>query len=250
MKETKNGEKSLAKAFDIIEAVGLLPNGITAKALAAQMGMPVSTLFRMVKFLVERRFLRKDDATLTLGPAAARLGGQALRQNPLSKVAHPILARLAEQTSETIHLAELRNDAIVYIDKVEGSRSVRMGSLIGNLGQFYCSGVGKVILAFQEPAKQRKLIDTIVFEKFTDTTITDAENLRRELENIRRTGYALDNCEHERGVFCIAAPLCDGAGIAFAGISISGSELYLRDRIPELVELARRAALEISAELR
>lgn len=249
MKETKNGEKSLAKAFDIIEAVGQLPNGITAKALAAEMGMPVSTLFRMVKFLVERRFLRKDDATLTLGPAAARLGGQALRQNPLSKVAHPILARLAEQTSETIHLAELRNDAIVYIDKVEGSRSVRMGSLIGNLGQFYCSGVGKAILAFQEPDKQRKLIDSIVFEKFTDTTITDAESLRAELENIRRTGFALDNCEHERGVFCIAAPLCDGAGIAFAGISISGSELYLHDRIPELVELARRAALEISAEL-
>jgi DNA-binding IclR family transcriptional regulator len=245
----KNGEKSLAKAFDVIETVGRIPNGIAAKDLAAEMGMPVSTLFRIVKFLVERRFLRKEDTLLTLGPAAARLGGQALRQNPLSRVAHPILAKLAEETCETVHLAELRNDAIVYIDKVEGSRSVRMGSLIGNLGEFYCSGVGKVILAFQPPARQRKLIESITFEKFTETTITDAAALREELTKIRHAGYAIDNCEHELGVFCIAAPLRDAAGVAFAGISISGSELYLRDRLTELVKLTRQAALDISHEL-
>ena len=109
----KNGEKSLSKVFDIIETAGRHAEGVAAKALAAELGMPESTLFRMVKFLVERGYLRRSGSCLTLGAAALRLGALAQRQNPLARVAHPALAALSERTGETVHLAELQGDHIV-----------------------------------------------------------------------------------------------------------------------------------------
>lgn len=245
----KNGEKSLSKVFDVIEAAGRHPEGVAAKTLATELGMPESTLFRMAKFLVERGYLRRSAGRLTLGAAALRLGALAQRQNPLARVAHPALAALSERTGETVHLAELQGDHIVYVDKVEGSRSVRMASLVGSAGPLYCTGVGKVILAFLPEPKQERLLETIRFEPFTPATITAAEALRRELEKIRRAGYAVDDCEHERGVFCVAAPVFHAADEVRAGISVSGSELYLRDHVDELAREVVAAACAISAGL-
>ena len=220
----KNGEKSLSKVFDVIEAAGRHPEGVAAKTLATELGMPESTLFRMAKFLVERGYLRRSAGRLTLGAAALRLGALAQRQNPLARVAHPALAALSERTGETVHLAELQGDHIVYVDKVEGSRSVRMASLVGSAGPLYCTGVGKVILAFLPEPKQVRLLETIRFEPFTPATITAAEALRRE------------------PVFHAADEVC-------AGISVSGSELYLRDHVDELAREVVAAACAISAGL-
>ena len=245
----KNGEKSLNKVFDIIEAAGRYRDGVTAKRLAEELGMPESTLFRMVKFLIERGYLRRNGAMLTLGAAALRLGGLAQRQNPPAQVAHGALAALSEQTCETVHLAELQGDHIIYVDKVEGSRSVRMASLIGSSGPLYCTGVGKVILAFQPEVLRKHLLESMRFEAFTPATITSAERLNRELEKIRQEGFAVDDCEHEHGVYCVAAPVFNASGEAFAGISVSGSELYLRDRASELAREVVAAARAISARL-
>ena len=91
--------------------------------------MPVSTAFRQLRFLVKQGYLANRDGVYTLGNAMMRLGYAARRQNPLSRIAHPLLAALSTATRETVHLAELRDQQIVYVDKVEGSRPMRMGSL-------------------------------------------------------------------------------------------------------------------------
>ena len=72
----------------------------------------------------------------------------------------------AEATSETVHLAELRGDRVVYVDKVEGSRPVRMGSMIGNTSPLHCTGVGKAILAFLPERERRELIEKIELKIF------------------------------------------------------------------------------------
>ena len=72
--------------------------------------------------------------------------------------------------------------------------------------------------------------------------------MKRELAEIRKRGYAVDNCEHERGVYCLAAPVLNYAGTAVAGISVSGSELYLRDKTDEFARLVKETAEKISSE--
>ncbi len=210
--------------------------------------MPVSTAFRQLKFLAERGFLNNGgDGVYTLGSALVRLGNAAMRQNPLARRAHPVLAALSEATSETVHLAERRGDRVVYIDKVEGSRPVRMGSLIGNTSPLYCTGVGKAILAFLPDAERTGLLDRIEFIRCTPKTITDRGQLERELAEIRERKFAVDDCEHEPGVFCVAAPVFGYTGEVAGALSVSGSELYLRgerDRIAEQVSAAARTISE------
>ena len=176
----KDGEKTIGKGLELLELVGRSRNGLRGKEIAETLGLPVSTVFRQLKFLAERGFLRNADGVYTLGGALIRLGNAAMRQNPLSRLAHPLLAALSEATCETVHLAERRGGSVVYIDKVEGSRPVRMGSMIGNTGPLYCTGVGKAILAFLPEAERGRLLAEIVFTACTPKTITGREELETE----------------------------------------------------------------------
>ena len=241
----KNGDKSFSKLFDIIEEIARSRNGLKGREIAERNGLPVSTAFRMLKFLVENGYLRSSASTYTLGLGIARLGNIAAAQNPLLKVSRPLLAELSAKTMETVHLAELKDHQILYVDKVEGVRSVRMGSLIGNYSPLFCTGIGKAILAFLDSDTLDEQLQMIEWKQYTDTTLQSAPAL---LSEIRKRGYAIDNCEHEIGVYCLAAPILDYTGHAVAGISISGSELYLRNRTEELAALVKDAALRISKE--
>lgn len=244
----KDGEKTMGKGLEVLELVGQSRNGLRGREIAEALGMPVSTAFRQLKFLAERGFLNNSgDGVYTLGSALVRLGNAAMRQNPLARRAHPVLAALAEATRETVHLAELRGDRVVYIDKVEGSRPVRMGSLIGNTSPLYCTGVGKAILAFLPDVERAALLDRIEFVPCTPKTITDRARLEQELTEIREQKFAVDDCEHEPGVFCVAAPVFGYSGEVAGALSVSGSELYLRGEQNRIAEQVSAAARTISS---
>ncbi len=242
-----NGEKSFFKLFGILETVAAGREGLAGREISEKTGIPASTAFRMLKFLADRGYLRSAGGRYSLGPGLVRLGVLAQEQNPLRILAHPYLASLSEQTMETVHLAALRGTEVCYFDKVEGRRSVHMGSLVGNTSPLYCTGVGKAILAFLPRNERSALLDRIRLKPFTPGTIRTRAALEKELETIRRRGYAVDDCEHELGVYCVAAPVLDNAGNAAAGISISGSALYLRKKRTELAGLVCAAAGMISA---
>lgn len=243
----KDGEKTMGKGLEVLELVGRSREGLRGREIADALGMPVSTAFRQLKFLAERGFLNNGgDGVYTLGSALVRLGNAAMRQNPLARRAHPVLAALSEATCETVHLAERRGERIVYIDKVEGSRPVRMGSMIGNTSPLHCTGVGKAILAFLPEEERAALLGRIEFTRYTPNTITDRARLENELAEIRVKGFAVDDCEHEPGVFCVAAPVFDVSGGVAGALSVSGSELYLRGERDRLAVQVTAAARSIS----
>lgn len=246
----KNGEKTLSKGFELLEVIGRSRDGRKGRDIAEELDMPVSTVFRQLKFLTERGYLRCSGGVYTLGSALVRLGGEAQRQNPLARLAHPVLAALSEATSETVHLAELRDDQAVYVDKVEGSRPVRMGSMIGRSCPLYCTGVGKAMLAFLPERERKRLLDTMRLEVFTEQTIVDRFRLEEELDRIRQTGIAVDRCEHEPGVFCVASPVFDPAGNVLGALSVSGAELYLRPNFDAVAAQLRSAVAALAAQLR
>ena len=245
----KNGEKSFAKLFELLELIARSHNGISGKELSSLSGIPQSTTFRMLKFMADHDYLRAEHGKYTLGTGFIRLGNVAFQQNPLVKFARPVLEELARVTQETVHFAKLQNDRIIYIDKVEGSRPIRMGSLIGKTNPLYCTGVGKAIFAFLEQEKQEQLLSGMSYQQFTETTIITDSAMRKELVQIRKRGYAIDNCEHETGVYCVAAPLLDGNRNSIAGISISGAEFYMKDNAATLAKLVQTAARQISEKV-
>ena len=245
----RDGEKTSAKLFELLELVVSRKRPVPGKQAAALSGLPVSTTFRLLKFLTDQGYLQKTDQGYSAGLGLVRLGMLAAEANPLLHAARPFLLELSQQTMETVHLAQLQGTQAVYVDKVEGSRPVRMCSLIGHCAPLYCTGVGKAILAFLPPEEAAKLIYTLDFEKFTETTLVSRRQLIRELNKIRVEGYALDQCEHEPGVYCVAVPVLDREDFVIAGISVSGSEVYLKPRKAEIAAMLLETSSRISREL-
>lgn len=245
----KNGEKSFHKIFELIETIAGHRHGIRAKELSEEVQMPLSTVFRMLKFLAERNYLCVRDNRYCLGNALVRLGEAAYQQNSLAKIAHSILEELSDRTLETVHLAELKNDMVFYVDKVEGARPVRMASMIGKQNPLYCTGVGKALLAFLPERAADEIIGKIEFAQFTPNTVKDAAGLKKQLLEIRQSGVAIDDCEHEPGVFCIAAAVFDSGRRPVAAVSVSGAEAYLKACQPEFTLFVKEAASEISRKL-
>ncbi|MDD3154261.1 MAG: IclR family transcriptional regulator [Victivallaceae bacterium] len=244
-----DGEKSFHKLFDIVELTAGARTPRSAQEIASELSLPVSTVYRMLKFLTGRGYLTRGAHGYLLGSGCLHLGRMAQEQNLLLSLARPVLARLADETLETVHLAQRQEDRIVYVDKFDGRRSVRMGSMIGRSGPMHCTGIGKALLAAMNAVERDRILKKLSFERYTEKTITDGQELRRELELTRRRGYALDDCEHEEGVYCIAAAVRGSDGSVAAGISIAGSPIYLAPHREELAVKVCAAAAMLSAKL-
>lgn len=142
----------------------------------------------------------------------------------LRTVALPFIHQLRDQLGETTHLAVLDRDTmrLLYLDKFTGHESVEMMSRSGSTAPLTCTGLGKVLLAYEPAAAVGDWFKTQAIPRYTPTTITDVDILMSELASIRQNGFGLDREEHEPGIRCIAVPIRDSSGQVIAAISITG----------------------------
>ena len=245
----ENGEKSFQKLFDILEWIASGSEPRTVREIAGKLRLPESTVYRILKYLTGRNYVERTAQGLLLGSGCLHLGAMAQEQNVLQRLAHPELIRLAEETRETVHLAKFNGNAAVYIDKCDGARSIRMGSMIGRNAPLHCTGIGKAMLAALPDKELAARMRELTFERFTANTICDAVRLREEIRLIRSRGYAIDDCEHEEGVFCIAAAVIGRRGKVEAGLSLAGMSLTLKAGTAVLAAKVCAAAGRIAARL-
>jgi IclR family KDG regulon transcriptional repressor len=186
-------------------------------------GIPKSTAHRLLKELHDYGFISKNTESkrYSLGIAFIQIGLGLLEKLDLKKVATPYLEQINSETLETVHLAMLIDDQIIYIDKRESKQAIRMYSYIGKDAPAYCTGVGKALISFQEPETRERIIKKIEFTKFTRTTISTTDEMRRAIGEIRDMGFAVDNEEHEDNIICIAAPIFNHKNVALASLSIT-----------------------------
>ena len=135
---------------------------------------------------------------------------------------------------------------------LQGWRWVRRDQVrgIGRRAPAYCTGVGKVLLAYLPESELTAFLQTIKLERFTKNTITDPDLLKREIQLIRERGYSVDNEESTPGIRCVAAPILDASQHVIASISISGPSVRITDeKIPELADMVIETSQEISKAL-
>lgn len=218
MADGENG--TLGKLMAVLDLVAQAPSPPRFTDLLARSGEPRGTLHRHLRQLLGEGLAEVDEeGRYRPGLRLLKLAARTWGSNDLRLVARPHLERLQEATGETVHLGVLRGDEIVYLDKVEGRQAIRMYSQVGIASPVYCTGVGKAALSSLGEAERDEIIGRIVFRRFTEATICNAETLRREIADIRALGFAMDQEEHEQGIRCIAAPL--HAGGIVGGISIT-----------------------------
>jgi DNA-binding IclR family transcriptional regulator len=219
--------------------------------LAGELGTHKSTVLRILQTLESRGFVRRrDNGAYVLGLRVVELGTAALAEVDLRSVARSALERLASASGETVHLAVLDRDVVIYVDKVESTHPVRMYSRIGAVGPVHCTGVGKVLLAYTDPSRW----PDVELRRFTERTITSREALLDEAQRIRALGWGTDEREHEETIRCIAAPAFDSSGGPAAALSMSVptsrmSQDELQGYVPQLLEAARTITRELGGNL-
>ena len=140
---------------------------------------------------------------------------------------------------------------MVYIEVVPGpDQMIRTMQRIGNLAPMHCTGVGKLLLLNHKESYIDKMIEKKGLQKFTDNTITTKRALLKELETVKKQGYAFDNEECEIGARCISLPVRDFSGKVVAGISVTGPVFRMDEIINEKnIEYLKQVALEASRKL-
>lgn len=241
----ENGEKSLRRFFDILEYIASGRTGRSVKEIAGALEIPESTVYRMLKFLTAYGYTERSSEGILLGRSCLALGAMAQEQNLLQRVARTELLKLAGATGETVHLARLQGAEILFLDKVDGIGSIRMGSMIGKSAPLHCSGLGKAMLAALPEKELDEYLKLIQYQPFTGNTLITPESLRADLIQCRQRGYAIDDCEHEPGVYCVSSAIVNRKGKLFAGISVSGLDIKLKPATETLAEQVRSAARAI-----
>jgi DNA-binding IclR family transcriptional regulator len=223
---------SVLKAVEVMEELAKSEHGLGVTEISSRLNYGVSATYHLLNTLKQCNIIEQDKKTkkYRIGFALFRISGMAKRQNVLASLAQPYLDQLKELVGETCNLMVLDGSDVVYIAQSESTNLLKMFTQLGAKVPLYCTGGGKVLLAYQPVKIQDLILGKTSFEKYTKNTLASAQDLKNELEVIRRQGYAIDNEEREEGVTCIAAPVFDCYGEAITSVSISGPTSRLKEK--------------------
>ncbi len=246
-----SGDGTVGKALDVLDQVAAFGRPVRFATLLEASPFPKATLYRFLQTLTNQGMLEydPDSQTYGLGVRLVRLAHAAWQHSSLAPIARPFLDQLSADVGDTVHLAQLDNAQVLYVDKRNAARPIEMYSDAGKVGPAYCTGVGKAMLAFLPELEQARVIAQQSFHRFTPQTYTDPAALRAELQAIVVRGFAYDREEHEPGIICIAYPILSGRGRVLGAMSITRSGSV--DQLDDLAALAPKlggAAAKIAHE--
>lgn len=243
--------RAVHRAIALLRALGRKPGGATVSELALQLGMPKSSVYRLLVTLRRSDWVAfdPDSEHYHLGVGLLEVSAGVLDRLDLREIARPHLLAIVRECDESVHLGLLNDTNVIYALKFDSTKSIRMVSEVGRLAPLYCTGLGKAMLAWMPEGEREALLERIELRRFTKTTLTDLGALRENLAEARARGYAIDEGEHEDFVRCVAAPLIGPQGLVGA-MSITAPAFRITDaRVVELGLLVSGHCAEISAQL-
>jgi DNA-binding IclR family transcriptional regulator len=200
--------ESLDRALLVLRALADAgPQGQGLRELSAELGLNKSTVHRTLAGLRFRAFATQDPGTgrYVLGPAATRLGDVYFGAENLPVLLHPALVALSGATDELVHLGVLSGAHVLYLDKVEPERPVRVWSAVGRTAPAVTTALGRALLAFR--GTDRALLAAYV--RASERPV-DTDDVWQALRDARRRGYATEREDNEPGISCVAVPVLRG----------------------------------------
>jgi DNA-binding IclR family transcriptional regulator len=247
--ETAGGVQSVDRALRILEILARSgESGVTE--IAAMLDVHKSTAFRLVATLEQHGLVEQVEGRgkYRLGVGLLRLAGATSARLDVVQEARPLCKQLAAATGETVNLATLSGHSALYLDQVAGPSALQPHNWVGQHIPLHATSNGKVLMAWLTDSDLRDLLGRL--PAFTDTTITSKGKLRKELEAVRETGYAVAVDELEVGLTAIAAPVRNAHGDVICSMSLSGPTFRLPpERVAEVVPQLVEAADELSHRL-
>lgn len=242
--------KVIGKALDTLDAVRSAPEPPSLHELTAEIGIAKSSLFRILYTLEAANYLERDARgryRLTERFSSSSPG----QSHQLVRVAVPHMRELSRACRETVSLAMRIDNHIEVVATIESPELIRMGNTVGRILPPHASSLGKAITAFQPEDVRETLIRSYGLHRFTEQTVVDEVELRRELEAIRASGFSTDAEESALEGCCFGAAIRGVGGLVNSAVSLSMPKMRLRDEQhrQRLLELVVGTAERISADL-
>ena len=227
------GTQAFGKFMRVLQLVADAEQPPNVAALVHATGFPRPTVHRIVAGLVAERMLVEHPQThgLSLGPRLIQLASRSWGRSDLRLAAMDELKRLRDITGETVHLAVPNGQHMVYVEKLESPSAVQMSSRIGTNVSMHSTSVGKAYLAMLGDPAREALLATLPqpFERYMPNTLANADALRKQLAQVRKRGWSMDDEENEAGIQCFGAPILGDQGVAVAAISVSTLRFRQKD---------------------
>ncbi len=244
--------QSLERGLNVIRAFDASTPRLTLSEVARATGLTRAAARRFLLTLADLGYVRTDGRMFSLTPRVLRLGYAYLSALSLPDVAEPHLERLVAMIHESSSVSVLDGDDIVYVARIPTSRIMTVAISVGTRFPAYATSMGRVLLAGLPDAELDDRLARAARRPFTERTTTDPAALRREINRVRKQGWALVDQELEDGLRSIAAPIRDatGAVIAAANVSTTAGRVPAARMRRELLPLLLDAAARIEADLR
>jgi DNA-binding IclR family transcriptional regulator len=203
------GIKTADRTLDLVELFARERRPLSLSEMAELIGIPVSSAHGLVKTLQERRFLYEISRKQGYFPTRklALLAESITSAMPLLATLEPHLSQLREITNETVVLGKQQGDSVTYLDVFECNQSVRFSPVIGEGKPLHSTASGKAILASLPLPEFEKFLQRATLERHTANTITDAAQLRQEIDAGRPRGWFSIEAEHIPDLMSVAAPV-------------------------------------------
>jgi DNA-binding IclR family transcriptional regulator len=242
---------SVLKAIRIMEFFTPEHPARALSDISKELGLPKSTVHNLLNTLMAAGYIEKTDGNLyALGTAVIALTQNVRVNVEIRDRAAPLLRELADLCKESVYLTIREDDCALYIYAIESSHRLIARTAVGDRTHLHCTAVGKSILANLPDSDVDQIIARVGLPRFTDATITSPDHLKAQLHEIREQGYSLDRQEHEKGVFCIGAPIFDVSGTVFGACSVSGIDSEIvKSRARALSGAITRVARDISQRM-
>ncbi|TMK40209.1 MAG: IclR family transcriptional regulator [Alphaproteobacteria bacterium] len=243
------GVQSVDRALLIIETLAEDDEGYRLSDLAVRTGLSTSTAHRLLTTLERRRFVQfdRDGSKWHVGAQSFVVGSTFVRRRNFATQAMPYLRKLRDQTRETANLAVVDDESIIVLTRMESREIMRSLTKVGGRVAMVASGVGKAVLATYSDDDVNAIIRRQGMPRLTEKSIVRPGALFRELETIRRQGYAVDDEEARIGLRCVAAVVYSDSSEPLAAISVSGmTSRVTAARLPALGQTVREVAAELT----
>jgi IclR family transcriptional regulator, acetate operon repressor len=220
--------------------------------VAEHLGVAQSTAHRLLSMLLHHGFARQDEKRggYRTGPQILEMGFAAIREMDVRQYARPILEEVSAKVHETVHLALAYGQDVFYVEGIESRHQLRVGLRVGNFVPANCIGLGKAILAGLPNEQFHRLFPSQELRTLTENSVASRDELERQLEKIRKLGYASSRGESDEGVGSVAVAVLGQDGTARAAISVSAPLVRIKADTEALwIEALQSAAEKLSARL-
>lgn len=247
------GLASVQKAFALLDVVASHHRGMTAKDIAAELAMPLPTVYRLLKTLVASEHLvhLKDESRYGLGYKLHALDNSLRRQVGTPPSVARLVRELHVRGDAAAYYAVHRGEDIVVAHVIDSSTRPRITPMgFGFNDAAHATAFGKVLLAAMEPERCSTYLALHGMPEMTAATITDPEAFAAELDRVRESGIAVEREEFIRGASCLAAPVTTPAGQTVGSVAVSMDPSEFAARAPQVSVLLRDVASRVSKALR